>query len=127
MHDEIARDWIPTEEGATIGAPGPEGGRVLADSEWADPEDPEDADARLTIESADEGFRVIGQLYGGWFHRIECFPSLAAAETGAEWFRATLERLAGMIPYEEDRDVPRKVRELIAAAESSLTAPVPGA
>jgi len=126
MDDDTPRDWIATEGGATIGAPGPEGGRVIADSEWADPDDPEDADARLTIESAEDGFRVIGQIHGGWFRRFEKFTDLAAAEAGAEWFRATLERLSGMIPYEEDRDVPRKVRALIEAAEASMSAPIPG-
>ena len=127
MDDETPRAWIPTEGGTTIGAAGPEGGRVVQDVEWADPDDPEDADARLTVEVSGEATVVVAQLHGGWMRRVERFATSTSAEQGTQWLRTELERLAGMIPYEEDRDVPRKVRELLAAVDDSLAIRLPGA
>ncbi len=127
MDDETTRDWIATEGGATIGEPGPEGGRVLADSEWADPEDPEDADARLTLEEDGLGFRSVAVLYGGWYFRSDWFPTRSAADTALETLRMDLERLAALIPYEEDSGIPAKVKALLEAAEAAQEKALTGA
>jgi len=127
MDDEIQRDWIATEGGATIGEPGPEGGRVLADSEWADPDDPEDADARLTLEEDGLGFRTVAVLYGGWYSRSDWFLNRADADQALETLRNDLEGLATMIPFEGEPDIPERVKVLLDAATQAHEKRLPGA
>lgn len=127
MDDEISRDWIPTEGGATIGEPGPEGGRVLADSEWADPDDPEDADARLTLEEDGMGFRTVAVLYGGWYSRSDWFRTRQEGDHALEILRSDLERLAAMIPYEGEPNIPERVKLLLDAAFEANEKTLPGA
>jgi hypothetical protein len=127
MHDETTRDWIATEGGATIGEPGPEGGRVLADAEWADPDDPEDADARLTLEEDGLGFRTVAVLYGGWYSRSDWFFNRSEADQALEILRTDLERLAAMIPYEGEPNIPERVKLLLDAAFEANEKSLPGA
>lgn len=115
MNDED-RAWYPTEGGETIGEMGPEGGTIVADAEWGDPEDTEDADARLTIERDGAAHVLTAQVYGGWLYLTKSFGSLADAERAADALRPDLERLSAMIPMEDERDVPRKVEALLKAA-----------
>jgi hypothetical protein len=106
------REWYPHEDGETIGQRGPEGGRVVFDEELGDSEDPEDADARLTVEADDEGrFRTVANLYGGWLYLI-AEGSVAAA------LKPELERLAALVPDEDDRDVDQKARMLLRELEA---------
>ena len=116
MDEQDEPGWYPTEDGATIGQAGPEGGIIVADEEWGDPEDWEDADARLTVERDGDAFLLTAQVYGGWLYLTRRFGSLADAERAADALRPDLERLSGMIPMEDDRDVPRKVEALLHAA-----------
>ncbi len=127
MDDETPRDWIATEGGATVGEPGPEGGRVLADAEWADPDDPEDADARLTLEEDGLGFRTVAVLYGGWYSRSDWFLNRSEADQALEILRTDLERLAAMIPYEGEPNIPERVKLLLDAASEANEKPLSGA
>lgn len=118
-------EWYPTEDGETIGRRGPEGGRVIADAELGDPDEPEDADARLTIEREDEGgFCVTAQLYGGWLYLTRRRGGEAEAEALAGALRAEMERLAALVPMEDDRDIAGRVRALnraVAEVEARWT------
>jgi hypothetical protein len=104
--------WYPHESGATIGRRGPEGGRVVQDLQLGDPNDPEDADARLTLESDGEGHaRTIANLYGGWLY-------LVIEQDAMQTLQPELERLAALIPWEGERDVETRVRALMQEIEA---------
>lgn len=116
--DEDAGIWYPYEDGDTINDVGPEGGYVLRDEEYGDPEDPEDADIRLTLEQGkaeDPGFFLTANLYGGWLYQVTKHTSEADAAARYEAVKPDLIRLAAMIPMEEDRDIPGKVQKLTEA------------
>ncbi len=104
--------WYPYEGGVTIGKPGPLGGHVTRDEEWGDPEEPEDADARLTLEAVAGGYAVTANLYGGWLQETARFTDEAAALAAHEATREELTRLAALIPDEEDRDLVGAVAHL---------------
>jgi hypothetical protein len=85
---------------------------VVFDEELGDPDDPEDADVRLTVETDDEGrFQTVANLYGGWLYLI------APGDSRSE-LRPELERLADLIPAEDDRDVDQKARTLLREIEA---------
>ena len=113
--EEFEPIWYPHEAGSTVGKRGPEGGTVLADEELGDPDDPEDADARLTLERGADGFSVIANLYGGWLYVVAFSSDDESARQTCEALRAELETLSAMIPMEGDRDVNGKVEALLAA------------
>ena len=111
--DEIEYAWYSTDGGRTVGRRGPEGGHIVADAEWGDPDDDEAADARLTIERADAGgFVITAQLYGGWLYFSRPTETLDQAEALADRLRDDLTRLSDQIPEEDERDIPRKVAAL---------------
>lgn len=119
--EEWTPEWYPYEQGETIGEIGPEGGYVLRDIEYGDPEDPEDADARLTVEQgkADApGFPVTATLYGWMYHTVR-YPTQVAADAGYEAMREELERLRELLPYEEDG--PKKIQEKAAALTEAIS------
>jgi hypothetical protein len=107
-------EWYAFESGASIGRRGPEGGRVVLDMELGDPEDPEDADARLTLETDGESVaRVIANLYGGWLYLVAERKSEADARTAFDELKPELERLSDLIPVEGDRDIDARVGTLM--------------
>lgn len=108
-------EWYAYEGGVTVGKRGPEGGVVLSDEEWGDPDDPEDADARLTLERGLETFSVVANLYGGWLYVVAPRADEASAHAAREELRAELERLSALIPMEDERDVKGKVQVLLSA------------
>ena len=76
--------WYSTNGGRNIDALGPENGYILRDEELGDPEEPEDADARITLEHGrveNPGFFVTAQLYGGWFFVTLCRSTQSHAAT----------------------------------------------
>lgn len=118
--EEELGEWYPYEDGDTINKIGPEGGYVLRDEEFGDPEEPEDADIRLTLEQGrveNPGFFVSANLYGGWMYHVVRRESEAEAVALYDALKPELERLAGMLPYEGDRDIEGKARSLIEAVE----------
>jgi multidrug efflux pump subunit AcrA (membrane-fusion protein) len=121
--DEITESlWYSTEGGRNIGQLGIENGFILRDEEFGDPEEPEDAEARITLEQGrieNPGFFVTAQLYGGWLFVTVSRATLAEAEALYDTLRAELERLAALMPYEGEgqRDVAR--RAAVAAAEAA--------
>jgi hypothetical protein len=128
MSDEIEQQWYPTERGATIGQLGPEDGYVLRDEEFGDADDPEAADARLTLEQgrADKpGFFVTAQLYGGWLYLVAVRAESSDADGVYDALRTELEGLAGLLPFDDDRDITGKVARLNAAI-AALEAQYPG-
>ena len=130
-HDDIPpRAWHDYENGRTLGRRGPEGGTVLRDEELGEDaaassagndEDEEGpvADARLTLERVgDNAFALTATLYGWMAHT----HLLAADDTDAalqafDTMKAELARLARLLPYEDDRDIDKKVRALNAAID----------
>ncbi len=97
-------EWYPYEGGATINQVGGNGGFVLRDEELGDPEDPEGADARLTLEQGradNPGFFVTAALYGWMLHTVRRDTAEEASSLYNE-LHAELTRLAGLLPYEED-------------------------
>jgi hypothetical protein len=114
-NEEFEPVWYPYEAGVTAGKRGPEGGVVLSDEELGDPEDPEDADARLTLERSDKGFSLVGNLYGGWLYVVAEVADETDARRNLEELRGDLETLSAAIPMEDSRDVKGKVDALLAA------------
>lgn len=116
--------WYPHEGGRSIGQPGWEGGVIRHDEELGDPDDPEDADARLTLErlSSDAGetsYALTCSLYG-FMAQTFFFGEEKAATTAFDAAKPEMERLAALIPYEEDgaAEVQRKAQALEEAARS---------
>ena len=118
--EEFTTVWYPYDGGATVGEVGPEGGMVVRDQELGDPDDDEDADARLTLEqgrAARPGWFLTATLYGWMFHTHQAADE---ADAVAKFTQLTeeLTALAGLLPYEDDRDVPGKVRRLTEAVQA---------
>lgn len=117
--EEYIGEWYAYEGGATIGEPGQEGGTTLRDEEFGDPEDEEEAHARLTLERSDGDepeFILTATLYG-WMFSSRREPNEAVAHNDYDAMLGELERLSAMLPYEEDgpAEIERKSRELAAA------------
>ncbi len=109
-------EWYPYEDGASIGTRGPEGGRVVLDLELGLREDPEDADARLTLESsAETAWSVVANLYGGWLYLALERGSEAEARAAFDKLKPELEEVAPLIPDEDERGLDEKVAALLAA------------
>ena len=106
MDDE--RSWYPYETGKTLGKRGPAGGRIVRDEEWGDVEEPEDADARITLEQLADGlYTVTVNLYGGWLQETARFDEEGTAITAYQSACNELAQLADLIPDEETRDMER--------------------
>lgn len=125
MDDESPqRIWYSTNGGRNIDALGPESGYILRDEELGDPEEPEDADARITLEHGrveNPGFFVTAQLYGGWFFVTVHRSTQADVEALYAALRSDLETLAALLPYEGERNMESKLATLnqtIAALEA---------
>jgi hypothetical protein len=117
--EEYEGEWYPYEEGITINQTGPAGGYVLRDEELGDPEETEDADARLTLEqgrATAPGFYVTATLYG-WMYHTHRTDTAEQGEAAYTETRAELEKMALLIPYEEDgaKNVEKKAALLLAA------------
>lgn len=121
--DEIIESlWYSTEGGRNLGKPGIEGGYIQRDEELGNPEEPEDAEARITLECvADEPrhFFVTAQLYGGWLFLTVRRETLPEAEEIYDTLRAELERLAGIMPYEGEGQRDVVIRAARAAEEAA--------
>lgn len=111
------RVWYAYENGASLGRPGPAGGIVRRDEELGDKDDPEDADARLTLEQEGSAFMLTAQLYP-WMLHTRAADDAAAADAAFEAMRPELSRLAALIPYDDDPDIAGRVAALEAAIEA---------
>jgi hypothetical protein len=118
--DEIAESlWYSTEGGRNIGQLGIESGYILRDEELGDPQEPEDAEARITLEQGrveNPGFFVTAQLYGGWLFLTVRRETQPEAEALYDTLRAELERLSGKMPYEGQRDAALLANQVAAEA-----------
>lgn len=113
------RNWYPYESGATTGKRGPAGGRILRDEEWGDADEPEDADARVTLETLTEGgFAVTANLYGGWLQETARFADEENASQAYTKAMAELSDLAEFIPDEDERDMTGAIEKLNGAVAS---------
>ena len=121
--DEIVESiWYSTEGGRTIGQLGMESGIILRDEELGNPEEPEDAEARITLEQGrvgNPGFFVTAQLYGGWLFLTVRREAKPDAEAIYDTLHAELERLAGIMPYEGEGQRDVVIRATRAAAEAA--------
>ena len=120
---EWTGEWYPYEGGVTLGQIGPAGGYVLRDEEWGDPDDDEDADARVTLEQGradNPGYFATATLYG-WLHHTQTLPGgmntdrRAAADSAYDKMKEAAMGLVALLPYEEDDDVEAKVAVLNGA------------
>ena len=114
-NEESTGEWYPYETGETIDTLGPESGLILRDEEYGDPDEPEDADVRLTLEQGradNPGFFLTANLYGGWMYHVARRSTEAEGIALYNAVQPELERLAGMLPMEDDRDIPGKARLL---------------
>jgi hypothetical protein len=110
--DERERSWYAMDGGATIGQRGPGKGTVIADAEYGNPGDTEDADARLTLERLPDGsFVLTGQVYP-WAFGQAVASTDDIADVVAEQMRKRLEMLAMSIPDEDERDLVQKATTL---------------
>jgi hypothetical protein len=112
--------WYSTEGGRNLGRPGIEGGYIQRDEELGDPLEPEDAQARITLEQKgidDPLFYVTAQLYGGWLFLTVGRKTKTEAEAIYTKLRAELERLASLLPFEEEPDI--EIRATQVATESA--------
>jgi hypothetical protein len=122
--------WYPYAGGSTINTVGGAGGYVLRDEELGDPDDPEEADARLTLEQGRidaPGFILTATLYGWLFHSVR-YPDESEATAAYDAMRAELTAMSELIPYEEDgpKHITEKADKLgaaIAAFESRFAVP----
>ena len=104
ISEETDAEWYPYEGGSTIGQLGGQSGFVLRDEELGDREDPEAADARLTLEQGradNPGFFLSAALYGWMLHTLRR-ETRDEANATYDLLREELTRLAGLLPYEED-------------------------
>ena len=102
-YEDYDGEWYPFEDGATMSRDG-ENGFVLRDEQLGWEDEPEDADARLTLEQgrADRpGFFVTATLYA-WLFVTAKYAGQTEAEAAYEAMKEDLVRLAALIPYEED-------------------------
>ena len=104
MEDEY-RTWNPYDAGATLGKTGLVAGKIGRDEEYGDADDPEDADARVTLETVPDGYAVTANLYGGWLQETARFAREADANAAFEMAKTELSRLADLIPDEDDKNV----------------------
>ncbi len=110
--DDRERGWYAMDGGGTIGQRGPGKGTIIADAEYGDPGDTEDADARLTLERLPDGtFVLTGQVYP-WAYGQSVAATEAEADEIAELIRKRLEVLADAIPDEDERDLLQKTTRL---------------
>ncbi|MBC8143445.1 MAG: hypothetical protein H7Y38_18610 [Armatimonadetes bacterium] len=116
------RTWQPYEDGATMGQTGLVGGIITRDEELGDPEEPEDADARLTIETVPDGFAVTANLYGGWLQETARFGSESEAQSAFDAAKSELFHLADLIPDEEDGNIDAAVATLNREVAAFATA-----
>jgi hypothetical protein len=122
--------WYPYAGGNSINRIGGSAGYILRDEELGDPDDPEEADARLTLEQgrADApGFVLTATLYGWLFHTAR-YPAEAEAVAAYDAMRAELTAMSDLIPYEEDgaKRIAEKADKLataVAAFESRFATP----
>lgn len=117
--EETDSEWYPYEGGRTVNQLGGQSGYILRDEELGDPEDPEAADARLTLEQGradNPGFFLTAAFYG-WMVHTTRQETQAVANTTYDAMRAELTRLAGLLPYEEDggKRIEAKTQALNAA------------
>ena len=121
--DSMESIWYSTEGGRTVGQLGMESGLILRDEELGDPLEPEDAEARITLEQGRSSmaieFFVTAQLYGGWLFLTVRRETKPAAEAIYDALRVELERLAGIMPYEGEGQRDVVVRAAAAAAEAA--------
>jgi len=123
--DEWRAEWYPYESGATKDEIGPAQGYIMRDEELGDPDDSEDADARVTLEQGraeNPGFFVTATLYGWLFHTAY-FPNEVEGNAGYETIKVELTALADLIPYEEDgakriQEKAQQLTEAVAAFEA---------
>ena len=97
-------------------------GLIQRDEELGDPLEPEDAEARITLEQGrDEAieFFVTAQLYGGWLFLTVRRETKPTAEAIYDTLRAELERLAVLMPYEGEGQRDVVIRAAAAAAEAA--------
>lgn len=116
------RAWRPYENGQTVGRRGPEGGTVLRDEELGEdpdsPADPEEGavqDARLTLERVVNGDLVYSATLYGWLAHTHTLPAETLgpeADAAYETMKTELARLAGLLPYEDDKNIEAKVAVL---------------
>jgi len=106
------RIWQTYEDGATIGQTGLVGGIITRDEELGDPEEPEDADARVTLEALPDGFAVTVNLYGGWLQETARFESESGAQSAFDAAKPALFHLADRIPGEDDAEMDAAVEAL---------------
>ena len=118
-NEEYEGDWYGFDSGATINEYG-EYGVILRDEQLGDEDEPEDADARVTLEQGraeTPGFFITATLYG-WLFVTAKRASQNEAEAVYEAMKTELVRLATLIPYEEDGKlrVQQKAQALTEAA-----------
>jgi len=125
MNEDNGYQWLPYDNGRTVGVYGPEGGFVLRDEEFRDPDEPEDADARLTLEQlpvslagSGPAFALTATLYSGWLMHPWRVGDEATARAAFDATKPELAALAAMIPDEDDRDIAARVETLNRAAEA---------
>ena len=114
MIEETIELWYPYENGDTIGEVGFDGGIILRDEEYGDPNDAEYADARLTLERGGIGLesrRLTANLYG-WLQAQRDYPAEAKALADFDHLKGELSRLADLIPDEDDRTIALQVETL---------------
>ncbi len=107
----MSEGWHDYEQGRTRGQYGPEEGIILRDEELGDEE--EGADARITLErgSSSAPFALTSTVYG-WMLHTRSFASEEEANRAYEAMKPEIAHLTALIPYEGDRDVEGKARQL---------------
>lgn len=120
--EEYTPQWYVYEGGQTRGKSGPESGIIVADEEWGDPDDDEDADGRLTLEQSrgDAGGFIVSSTLYGWMYHATTASTEDDARRIYEAMRHDLESLSEMLPYEEDG--PRRIEEKTATLLGAIAA-----
>lgn len=101
-------DWLPFDDGASIGDSGSEGGVILRDDEYR-------GAARITLERGGFApFSITCGVYGSMVH-TRFFSTLAEAEREYERMQPDLAAIVDSLPLTADPDADAKMDAVIAA------------
>jgi len=93
-------DWLPYENGKTLGLKGAEGGTIIADEQH-------DGGARITLEQRclRAPYAITCVIYG-WAYHTRFLADEATARQSYADMKAALEQIVALLPHSEGEETP---------------------